>query len=114
MIVDRGANNMKRWIRAMTGLLTLMVVPAAVPKDEASVSEEIEKRTGHALRPVHLAVGERASLPPGVSFDDGISEDEAVDDPESALDAGALSIGSPGHGFCRSTVAPGGRRRGGR
>ncbi len=78
MMVDRGANNMKRWIRAMTGLLTLMVVPAAVPKDEASVSEEIEKRTGHALRPVHLAVGERASLPPGVSFDDGISEDEAV------------------------------------
>ena len=69
---------MKRWIRAITGLLTLMVVPAAVPKDEASVSEEIEKRTGHALRPVHVAVGEQPSLPPGVLPDDGISEDEAV------------------------------------
>ena len=69
---------MSRWIRRITGLLTLMAVPAAVPKDQAAISVEIEKRTGHALRPVHLAVREQPSLPPGVSLDDGISEDEAV------------------------------------
>ena len=69
---------MSRWIRRITSLLTLMVVPAAVPKDQAAISVEIEKRTGHALRPAHLAVGEQPSLPPGVLLDDGISEDEAV------------------------------------
>ena len=68
---------MSRWIRRITGLLTLMVVPAAVPKDEAAISADIERRTGHALRPVHLT-GEQPSWPPGVSLDDGISEDEAV------------------------------------
>ena len=78
MIVDRSANNMSRWIRRLTSLLILMIVPAAVPKDEAAISADIEGQTGHALRPGHFAVGEQPSLPPGVSLDDGISEDEAV------------------------------------
>ena len=69
---------MSRWIRRITGLLTLMVVPAAVPKDQAAISADIERRTGHALRAGHVSVGEQPLLPPGVSFEDGISEDEAV------------------------------------
>ena len=69
---------MSRRVRGIAGLLTLMVVPAAVPKDEAAISADIERRTGHGLRSGRASVGEQPLLPPGVSLDDGISEDEAV------------------------------------
>ena len=69
---------MSRRVREIAGLLTLMVVPAAVPKDEAAISADIERRTGHGLRSVGASVGEQPLSPPGVSFHDGISEDEAV------------------------------------
>ena len=65
-------------IRGIAGLLTLMVVPGAVPKEEAAISADIERRTGHGLRSGRAPVGEQPPLPPGVSFDDGVSEDEAV------------------------------------
>ena len=69
---------MSRRVRGIAGLLTLMVVPAAVPKDEAAISADIEGRTGHGLRSGRASAGEQPLLPPGVSFDDGLSEDEAV------------------------------------
>ena len=78
MTVDRGVNNMSRRVRGIAGLLTLLVVPSAVPKDEAAISADIEKRTGHGLRSERASTGEQPLLPPGVSFDDGVSEDEAV------------------------------------
>ena len=69
---------MSRRIRGIAGLLTLMVVPGAVPKEEAAISADIERRTGQGLRSGRAPVGEQPLLPPGVSFDDGVSEDEAV------------------------------------
>jgi cobalt-zinc-cadmium efflux system outer membrane protein len=44
-------------------------------QDRGTVSDQIVGRTGHALRP---APGTGPDLPEGVSFPDGLSEDEAV------------------------------------
>jgi hypothetical protein len=48
----------------------------ALSQDRADISKKIEQRVGHGLGP-ELARPE-ATLPPGVSLIDGLSEDEAI------------------------------------
>lgn len=64
-------------IAAAGGAVAFVVgLGCGVPRhhDERYVGDELEQRTGHGL-PVAPA---EAGIPPGVSLDDGLSEDEAV------------------------------------
>jgi cobalt-zinc-cadmium efflux system outer membrane protein len=51
---------------------------AASPYDRAWLADAVRQRTGHSLRGADTARDTRAAMPPGVSLDDGVTEDEAV------------------------------------
>jgi cobalt-zinc-cadmium efflux system outer membrane protein len=65
-----------RRVIALLGILASAGCAARSPYDRIYVSATIEKRTGHSLDPA-MKPGE-AALPPGVSLEDGLTEDEAV------------------------------------
>jgi len=65
-----------RRVIAILGILTAAGCAARSSFDRVYVSKSIEARTGHALEP-SLKPGE-TRLPPGVSLEDGLAEDEAV------------------------------------
>jgi len=59
------------------GVALVLGLGCGVPRhhDEQYVAGELERRTGHGLP---RAPGETAGMPPGVSLEDGLSDDEAV------------------------------------
>src|SRR5687767_9049147 len=69
-------NRMKR----LAIVALIMLLPASVlaqgKRQSADVSQEVESRTGHKLRPETKS--EAPASPEGVSLDDGVTEDEAV------------------------------------
>lgn len=66
---------MRRFI-AVLAVLAAAACAARSPYDRVFVSRTLEERTGHALSPA-LKPGE-TGLPPAVSLEDGLTEDEAV------------------------------------
>ncbi len=54
------------------------LIPAAEIKDYSSVSTAIQKRVGHRLTPVVPAHSTESRIPPEVTVEDGLTEDEAV------------------------------------
>jgi len=62
---------------ALAGALALVGCRTGPPApDRATISEQLVRRVGHTA-PVEAPPGQLA-MPPGASFDDGLTEDEAV------------------------------------
>lgn len=61
---------------AILTMLVLMTTLVAAQRNPTAVSKEVEGRTGHAVNTAVKAA--TFSVPPGVSLDDGVTEDEAV------------------------------------
>jgi len=65
-----------RRVLVILGILTAAGCAARSPYDRVYVSQTLQDRTGHSLGPAARPQG--AEFPPGVSLDDGLTEDEAV------------------------------------
>ncbi|HKQ75100.1 MAG TPA: TolC family protein [Blastocatellia bacterium] len=66
-----------KWLATVVLLALLSTGGIAQSKTTpASVSKEVEKRTGHGLNAASKA--ETSAMPEGISLDDGVTEDEAV------------------------------------
>ena len=60
-------------------LLMLVMAPVGLADDRSRVSTQVEKHTGYGLRPAgDVARTSAFSLPPGVSIDGSLSEQDAV------------------------------------